>query len=67
MKTVKTIFGGIFLFGGIVVFLWGLYAFIPAVLGFNDEISFAGAIAGIGFVAILLGAVSFWIGKWLLK
>ncbi len=67
MKTIKTIIGGIFLFGGIVVFLWGLYAFIPSILGMNAEISFAGAIAGIGFVAILVGAVSFWIGKTLLK
>lgn len=67
MKTIKTIIGGILFFGGAVVFIWGLYAFVPSILGLNDEIPFAGAIAGVGFIAILLGAVLFWIGKLLLK
>ena len=67
MGILKTIIGSIFFFGGIIAFFWGLYTLVSTILGANDEIAFAGAIAGIGFVAIVAGTVSYFIGKFILR
>lgn len=67
MNIIKTIIGGTLLIGGIGVFLFGLYQFTATILGFNDEIAFAGAIAGIGLVAMLVGLVGAFLGKLMLK
>jgi len=67
MKTIKTIIGGALYFGGIIGFLFGLYQFSATLLGFNSEIAFAGAIAGIGFIAMIVGAVAVFFGKLILK
>jgi hypothetical protein len=61
------IIGTILYVGGILITLWGLYVFIPTILGLRNDISFVGAIAGIGILATLGGFVSFLIGRWLLK
>ncbi len=67
MGIIKTVLGSIFYFGGIIAFVWGAYTLISTILGMNDEIAFAGAIAGIGFVAIITGVVSYFVGKFILK
>lgn len=67
MGIIKTVLGSIFYFGGIITFFWGLYTLVSTMLGTNDQIAFAGAIAGIGFVAIIVGVVSYFLGKFLLK
>ncbi len=67
MHMIKTIIGGVLYFGGMVVALWGLYVLVSTVLGFNEGISFVGAIAGIGFIAFCFGIISYGIGKFLLK
>ena len=53
MEIIKTILGYFFYLGGIVVFLAGLYVLISTMLGVNDQITFSGAIAGVGVVAII--------------
>lgn len=67
METIKTILGYFFYLGGIVVFLAGSYVLISTMLGVNDQITFSGAIAGVGVVAIIAGVASFFAGKFLLK
>lgn len=67
MALIKTIIGSIFYFGGIIVFVWGVYTLVSTMLGMNDEIAFSGAIAGIGFIAIVAGAVSYFVGKFILR
>ncbi len=67
MGIIKMIIGGALFLGGIIVFIFGLYQFATTLLGFNSEIAFAGAIAGIGFVAMLVGAVATFLGKLILK
>lgn len=67
MGFLKTIIGSIFYFGGIVVFVWGVYTLVSTMLGMNDQIAFSGAIAGIGFVAIVAGVISYFIGKFILR
>lgn len=59
--------GAVLYFAGIVATLWGLYTLVSTMLGFNNEVAFAGAIAGIGFVAIIAGLFTLLIGKILLK
>lgn len=67
MGIIKTVVGSIFYFGGIIAFVWGVYTLVSTILGMNDEIAFSGAIAGIGFVAIIVGVVSYFLGKFILK
>ncbi len=67
MGLLKTIIGSIFYFGGIAAFFWGMYTLVSTMLGANSEIAFQGAIAGIGFVAIIVGAISFFLGKFILR
>lgn len=67
MTFIKNFIGGIFYFGGIILFFFGLYTFVSTLLGFNDEVAFSGAIAGIGFVAIIAGLIFYGIGKLILR
>lgn len=67
MGILKTIIGSIFYIGGIVAFFFGLYTFVSTLLGFNDEIAFSGAITGIGFIAIIGGAIAYSLGRFILK
>jgi len=67
MGIIKTVIGSILYFGGIIVFVWGVYTLVSTMLGMNNEIAFSGAIAGIGFVAIIVGAISYFVGKFILR
>lgn len=67
MGIVKKVLGSIFYFGGIVVFLGGAYVLISTMLGVNDEIAFSGAIAGVGFIALIIGIASYFAGRFILK
>lgn len=67
MEIIKTILGYIFYVGGIAVFLGGAYVLISTMLGVNDEIAFSGAIAGVGFIALVIGIGSYFAGRFILK
>jgi len=67
MGIIKTVIGSILYFGGIIVFVWGVYTLVSTMLGTNNEIAFSGAIAGIGFVSIIVGAISYFVGKFILR
>jgi len=67
MGIIKTVIGSILYFGGIIVFVWGVYTLVSTMLGMNNEIAFSGAIAGIGFVSIIVGAISYFVGKFILR
>lgn len=67
MGLLKTIIGSIFYFGGIITVIWGAYTFISIRFGADTGVSFAGAIAGIGIVAIITGVISFFLGKLILR
>jgi hypothetical protein len=49
------------------VFLGGAYVLISTMLGVNDEIAFSGAIAGVGFIALVIGIGSYFAGRFILK
>lgn len=67
MGLIKTVIGSIFYLGGIIAFVWGVYTLVSTMLGVNDQIAFSGAIAGVGFLAIIAGVISYFVGKFVLR